>query len=362
MDWIKRLTAFLPFVGVAIAGYLSVAKMMGLDVACLESGGCSEVALWVDKNLGGFPIAYVGVAGYLILAIIALVGMVTKKDQTKTGLMISGAGTLASLVLMVISFGVIKATCWWCVGSAITMTAIFGCYFALSKSNAEPKTSFGDYGVFGIGLILSIVGIMSSITYFTKKLPQVAPGTIENYIPANAKMYGKPDAPITIVEFFDFTCPYCKQSFPHFKDMIDRSNGQAKIVFHQFPFVGKEGHEMAAPAAVIGEMAHEKGKFVEYAEIVFDMDKSIMTFDRLVEAAAKVGLDAKEVRKRAANDKDSAYVALDKDLKQAHELGIQITPTYFVGRKGTRVDLLLFNNVIDVLTGVRYGLPKPTGL
>lgn len=362
MDWIKRLTLFLPFVGLAIAGYLSIAKMTGLDAAC-GSAGCSTVALWVEQNMGGFPIAYIGVFGYLVLIILGLFGLITKKVPVKPGLIISGFGAATSLVLMILSFAVIKATCPWCIGSAVTMCLIFAAYMILNRG-AETSSPGGiDYGIFGVGFVGAILAMMGSINSFKDKIPDNVLGPIENYFGPNPKIYGDPKAEIAIVEFFDFTCPYCKQSFPHFKEMIDKSNGRAMLVMRQFPFVGKEGHEMAAPAAVIGEMCHEKGKFMEYAELVLAMDKSIVTFDKLVECAQKVGLDPEQVRKRANDAKDSAYQLLDVDLKAAHGLGVQITPTYLVGKKGgARVDILLFNNVIDFLTGVRYGLPRPAGL
>lgn len=368
MVWLRRLSVLLPCVGLFVAGYLSIYHLLDLDASCGPQHGCSAVSTWVDQNLGGFPIAYLGLAGYILLILVGIMGIVQKKVQVKTGLMLSGIGTLASAALMVISFFVIKATCWWCVGSALTMLATFGVYLTLkmatSDGNTEWKSDGTDFGLTAFGILGALLGL----TYITMEqalplLPPHAPGDINDYISKSPKAYGKPDAPIAIVEFFSFTCPHCRESFAPMKDLVDASNGKARLVMLHFPFIGREDHAMSAPAAAVSEMAHEKGKFFEYANKIFSYDTKALDIPKIIDAGVSVGLDEATIKKRLSDSGDVIFLRVTDDLNVASKLGVELTPTYLVGRPGTgKVDVLTMRKVIPTVTGVRYGLPKPDSM
>lgn len=363
MVWLRYLSILFPCGGLFVSGYLSIFKAMGLDAQCGKDLGCSKVALWVADNMGDFPVAYVGMFGYIVLIVLALYSLIGKKPLTGPALIISGIGTLISIGLMVLSFVVIKTTCPWCVASAILMTCTFLTHLALKKSPVEQPVGGTDTAVVIIGVVGAIAGIYWAMGKASAMLPKDAPGHIDQYILANPKMYGKADAEITILEFFSFTCPHCKDAFPHMKEIIDKSNGRARLIMVNFPFLDRQGHEMAAPAAAIGEMANEKGKFYEYAQKVFSYDTQLLDIEKIVGAAVEVGLDGKTIRTRLENaNTDRAFKVLEQELAISSQLGVDLTPTYLVGRKNSRIDALTMTNVIPVLTGVRYGLPKPSDL
>lgn len=362
MRFLRALSLLLPSAGLCIAGYLYVNKLFGLDASCVGGSGCSEVAMWVDKHMAGFPVALLGILGYMVLLVIGFKGLKDREEAAALGFKVSAIGVVISALLMALAFFVIKATCWWCIGSALAMLATFGTY-ALIKVNTSTEKSDGLDRIIGaFGVIVFVLAMLWSGFEAFNKLPPPAKGTIDDYVPANPKMYGNKDAPITIVEFFSFSCAHCRESYPHVKSLIDASNGQARLVMVHFPFLNREDHAMAAPAAAASEMAHEKGKFFEFADEIYKIDTKALNPDHIAEAAAKVGLDPEAVRKRMQNDKDPAIERITSDLKISSELGIQITPTYLVGRKGTRVDVLLNKTFIPTLTGVRYGLPKPSDM
>ena len=118
----RRLTAVLAFVGLAISGYLTWVHYAGLDPVCVGGGGgCERVQSSRWAELAGVPVAVLGLAGYLaILASLAL-----REDQ----------GSLAAAFLSLVGFGFsawltyveiakIDAICQWCVASAVVMTAL----------------------------------------------------------------------------------------------------------------------------------------------------------------------------------------------------------------------------------------------
>ena len=118
----RRATAVLALIGVAIAGYLTWVHYAGLDPVCVGGGGgCERVQSSRWAELAGVPVAVLGLAGYLaILASLAL-----REDQ----------GSLAAAFLSLVGFGFsawltyveiakIDAICQWCVASAVVMTAL----------------------------------------------------------------------------------------------------------------------------------------------------------------------------------------------------------------------------------------------
>jgi uncharacterized membrane protein len=119
---LRRATAGLALLGIAIAGYLTWVHYAGLDPVCVGGGGgCERVQSSRWAELAGVPVAVLGLAGYVaILASLAL-----PEDQ----------GALAATFLALVGFGFsawltyveivkIDAICQWCVASAVVMTAL----------------------------------------------------------------------------------------------------------------------------------------------------------------------------------------------------------------------------------------------
>ena len=129
---LKFLSLLLPLGGLFVAGYLSIKYATGGEIACGKSGDCGQVALWVQDNLGNFPVAYLGAFGYVLLLSIGILGMVKGQPQVKPGLIVSGVGLLVSSALITLSLAVIHAKCTWCMASAAIMLAIFGGAYLLA--------------------------------------------------------------------------------------------------------------------------------------------------------------------------------------------------------------------------------------
>lgn len=111
----------LATIGLGIATYLTVVHYAGLHVACLANGGCETVQASRWAELGGVPVATLGLVGYaLILASLFVRG----ETGRFAGSLLALIGFLFSAYLTFREVFTIEAICQWCVGSAVIMTAL----------------------------------------------------------------------------------------------------------------------------------------------------------------------------------------------------------------------------------------------
>jgi protein-disulfide isomerase len=138
---------------------------------------------------------------------------------------------------------------------------------------------------------------------------------------------GNPQGKVSIVEFFDYNCPYCKRAL---NDMVDllRSNPDLRFVLKEFPVLG-EGSVDAAHVAVAARMQDPTGKkYFEFHQKLLggrgQADKA-----RALAVAKDVGFDMARLEKDMNSEEVKATI--DEDMKLADALGVSGTPTYVVG-------------------------------
>ena len=88
---------------------------------------------------------------------------------------------------------------------------------------------------------------------------------------------GPADAKITLIEFSDFQCPFCKESYTVIKQLLARYPDDIKFIYRDFPV--DSIHSFARKAAEAGECAHEQGKFWEYHDKIFEDQESLNNED-----------------------------------------------------------------------------------
>lgn len=140
---------------------------------------------------------------------------------------------------------------------------------------------------------------------------------------------GKADAPVTIIEFSDYQCPFCgrfvKNTFPDIaKKYID--DGKVKYVFRDFPL---EFHKQAPKASEAANCAGDKGKYWEMHDKLFD-NQSALTVDKLKLYAADIGLDTESFN--ACIDSGKHADEINKDLEEGKKATVSGTPTFFIGK------------------------------
>jgi uncharacterized membrane protein len=116
-------------IGLAVSTYMTIYKLTGNERMCVGNGGCSTVNSSRYADINGFPVAAVGIIGYLaILAVLVLEvkgGRTFKKNATLLTFGLTLPGFLFTLYLIYLEIFVIKALCPFCVTSQVAMTILF---------------------------------------------------------------------------------------------------------------------------------------------------------------------------------------------------------------------------------------------
>ena len=142
---------------------------------------------------------------------------------------------------------------------------------------------------------------------------------------------GPDDAPVTLVEYGDYECPYCGMAHPIVKRAQRELGSQLRFVFRNFPLA--EAHPHARLAAQAAEAAEAQGKFWEMHDTIFEHQDALEVED-LIRYAEAVGLDTV---KFARDLEDGAYATrVRDDFRSGVKSGVNGTPTFFVN--GERYD------------------------
>ena len=146
---------------------------------------------------------------------------------------------------------------------------------------------------------------------------------------------GNPSAPVTVIEYGDFECPYCAAAAPVLRQLVEESDGQERLVFRHFPLA--ENHPHALTAALAAEAAGAQGAFWPMHDLLFARQ------DRLSDVALRayaeeLGLDGSRVVGEAAQEFAEKVAA---DFQTGLEDEVAGTPTVVVDGElfSSRVEL-----------------------
>lgn len=135
---------------------------------------------------------------------------------------------------------------------------------------------------------------------------------------------GAADAPVTLVQFTDYQCPYCLRTEPTVAKIRAHYGDRVRVVVRHFPL---DFHRQARGAAEAAACARKQGRFFEYHDALFENQKALALPD-LEDRARKLGLDLGSFRSCLSARQSAAEV--DADLEEARRLGISGTPAFFV--------------------------------
>jgi protein-disulfide isomerase len=137
--------------------------------------------------------------------------------------------------------------------------------------------------------------------------------------------WGNANAPVTIVEFSDYQCPYCSRAVPVL-EQVKKEYGPEKvrIVFRDMPL---PNHPRAAPASLAAHCANDQGKFWEMHNLLFENQQKLEDKD-LKGYAAKLSLDATKFNDCFTQKKHQALI--DKSKVEAEKVGISATPSFVI--------------------------------
>jgi len=137
-----------------------------------------------------------------------------------------------------------------------------------------------------------------------------------------APVAGNPGGDVTLVEFFDYRCPYCRAIAPTVMDLA-KSDPDLRIVFREWPILGRES-EFAARAALA---AARQGRYPEFHMALMQLDE--LSPETVRRVARELGLDP--ARLEADMQRPEVQEHLDGSDRLARELGISGTPAFVIG-------------------------------
>ena len=140
-----------------------------------------------------------------------------------------------------------------------------------------------------------------------------------------AAIRGAAEAPVTIIEFSDFHCPFCKRVQPTLAQLLERYPGKVKLAYRDFPIDSL--HPQARRAAEAARCARDQGKFWEYHDLLF-AGPATATPEALERHAGQAGLDLGAFGACLSGGVHRA--AVQRDVDEAGRLGLGGTPAFFI--------------------------------
>ncbi|MDB4913416.1 MAG: Periplasmic thiol:disulfide interchange protein DsbA [Gemmatimonadetes bacterium] len=145
---------------------------------------------------------------------------------------------------------------------------------------------------------------------------------------AHGQSIGPREAPITLVEFSDFECPFCATLASTLATLQERHPNQIRIVYRHFPL---PFHRAAMPAAIASECAGDDGRFAPFAALLFGEQRSLETVP-LGDFARRAGVTSMPAFEACRKRLDVRERVLN-DVAAATRLGLQATPTLILGQQ-----------------------------
>jgi protein-disulfide isomerase len=150
-------------------------------------------------------------------------------------------------------------------------------------------------------------------------------------VTADDHVRGPADARVTVLEYGDYECPFCRGAARDVRRMLDSDPGLIRFVFRNFPI--PQLHPQAEQAAEAAEAAAAQGRFWDMYELLLT-PSSTLDLASLLDCAARLGLDLGRFRDEVTGN---AYAAkIERDVTEGIRNGVNATPKFYVN--GERID------------------------
>jgi protein-disulfide isomerase len=187
-------------------------------------------------------------------------------------------------------------------------------------------------------VVLGLVGLASAVAaYVVVSFVQVA--RQQNGIAEHADeifrspasfVAGNPDGDVSVVAFFDYNCPYCREGAPDLAKLI-ANDGKVRLVLKELPVLGRDSETVARIAVA----SIPQGKYFELHQMLFT-EPGRATKEKALRIASSLGLDTAKLEKDMEEPAIEGAIAANKEL--ADSLGVRGVPFYLVGDRAVPGD------------------------
>jgi len=345
-------------VGVVLSGWLiwihfSLMSSPGAGSACNLGGyfNCDAVSASRFATAFDVPIAYAGLLYYLLLGLLGAADL-RRVSRSRALAYARGLGPLSvlySAILAAISLGLIRAFCIFCVALYVVNVGIV----ALGWLKPAPRPGFwktlaldlravaGGFSLWPvqIAVVLALSGAVMLATTERRLAERALASTIDaqigefNAAPGHSE--GHEGAVLTVVEFSDFQCKFCRKVHSTFDELRDEFRGQVRFIFKHFPLdracnraTPRGGHTGSCGVADAAVCAGEQGRFWEFQGALFDAGSPVDALDPIAESA---GLDVSAWRQ--CRFSRAARATVERDIEEGVQAGVKVTPTFIIGER-----------------------------
>ncbi|MBI2475583.1 DsbA family protein [Candidatus Uhrbacteria bacterium] len=166
-----------------------------------------------------------------------------------------------------------------------------------------------------------------------------------NVVSTDDQSLGRKDAPVTIVEFADFQCPYSREASFVMRELALKYPEKINFIYRDFPL--SDVHPLARKAAEASECAADQGKFWEYHDKLFQ-NQSDLSQERFYQFAAELNLNISFFR--SCLDSGTYKEEVENDYQDGLKAGVRGTPTFFIN--GTKIQGAIPKDIFEKLIGV----------
>ncbi len=315
---------------------------------------CDIVARSRYAMLFGVPLAAWGIFGYALATVVALWGALRRRSLLAVGcaLYLAILFTASSAVLGAISAFLVSAVCILCLGTYAANVLFLVCVLiagrpvGLRAAFAAPLRMLRERTGRAL-LALAILGALTATVLVAYpsywKAPKdasrprpVAPNLPHGIEPGGGHFIGAEKPAVTLIEFSDYECPYCRQAHIQLRALLERFPKQLRLVHRHYPLDQSCNSAIKAPmhlnscfAAMIAECAGRQDRFWQANDYLFAEARTLHSRSN-AEIAHDLGLDPAALE-TCLREEGPRSVALDVD--EGNRLDIQGTPTFFVEGK-----------------------------
>jgi uncharacterized membrane protein/predicted DsbA family dithiol-disulfide isomerase len=297
-------------VGLVASVMLAVDYSRPAPVFCTENLGCAALRQTVYAAWLGIPTPYIGVAGFLSLIVVTLVNAPSFRALQ---LALGAVAGLMGLLLFVVQVRM-GEFCPFCVvadWSGIACALAAPARLWVAGGEGAPKLVVAAGAVLAAGAAIVPFGV----------------GALANPVPKviQREMAATPAGQITVVDFVDFECPYCRETNAAFRPVLDARRAKVRVVRRQVPLRSHPHAMDAARAACCGERL---GKGDEMAEALFTAPVTELTPEGCERIAQRLGLSLDAYRACIVDPATTA--SIERDREEFRASGGKGLPTIWI--------------------------------
>jgi protein-disulfide isomerase len=178
--------------------------------------------------------------------------------------------------------------------------------------------------------------ILESVNNMQAKRQQEMLAQAQEKIKSNKdKLFNDPDSPVignpkgdvTVVEFFDYNCGYCKHALPEIAKLIENDKN-VRVVFKELPILS-ESSDLAARAALAVHKLKPDQYFAYHSALMKSTGQ--LNEEKLLDIAKMIGIDGDKLKEKMNSEEIKAIITKDRELAQA--IGVQGTPAFIIGEE-----------------------------